>query len=420
MSVSDNQRRNEQNEQNQQKTSAQWREVEPRDSADPTQHARTLLVPGAGGWFLLGASRRGKLHAHEGAYREDEFAFAVANGWNFAAIADGAGSRPMARVGAKEACCGAVAGMARFVEDPCNVFMDQQEAFAKQCLYAGFAAALQCVTAAAVARGIRAESMSATLLMLAHRPAQSAQEQDFVVSAQIGDGLLIAIDYRAEDAESEDTKGVEDTKSAAASNENNANNTERENTAKNAGFASDYSEYSPAPPAGEMTDPDEVCAPAENSARDAPQAPFATEYFQEHRAAASETAPRADVATVLLPLAAVDMGYYANETQFFPDLPQDEWESRMRIHELPPGAFLLMGMTDGVADDMYPITRYIPMLRDVVVPALQSSNPETQLLDLIGYDKRDSSDDRTLIVFYQKRFIAQAAARGKEGGNGSK
>ncbi len=392
MSMSDNQR------QNQQKIVAQWREVEPTDRADPAQHVRTLQKSGAEGWVLLGASRRGKLHAHEGAYREDEFAFASANGWNFAAIADGAGSRPMARVGAKEACCGSAAGMARFVEDPANVFADHKEAFAKQCLFAGFTSALLNITAAAEARGIPTAAMSATLLLLAHRPAQSAHELDVIASAQIGDGLLIAIDYR-----------IADKAAAEAYFTGTQPQTENRNFSSEKSETAEYSAFTTV-----TTDNTEIAGAAGISSAAPPNASVeSADSATPTNSAAAHGAPQ-----VLLPLAAADMGYYANETQFFPDLPQDEWESRMRFHELPPGAFLLLGMTDGVADDMFPITTYIPMLRDAIVPALQSANPETQLLDLISYDKRDSSDDRTLVVFYQSRFIAHAAARGKDGGNG--
>lgn len=54
----------------------------------------------AAGWTLLGASRRGRLHAHRGDHREDALAqSAWRDGW-CAAVADGAGSAPWSRLGA--------------------------------------------------------------------------------------------------------------------------------------------------------------------------------------------------------------------------------------------------------------------------------------------------------------------------------
>lgn len=58
------------------------------------------MVATSGGWQLLAASRRGRLHAHRGEHREDAAAVAThARGW-CAAVADGAGSARFSRLGA--------------------------------------------------------------------------------------------------------------------------------------------------------------------------------------------------------------------------------------------------------------------------------------------------------------------------------
>ena len=54
----------------------------------------------AGPWHVVAASRRGRLHAHRGEYREDAIAVRTfADGW-CGAVADGAGSATWSRVGA--------------------------------------------------------------------------------------------------------------------------------------------------------------------------------------------------------------------------------------------------------------------------------------------------------------------------------
>ncbi|MBA3825265.1 MAG: protein phosphatase 2C domain-containing protein, partial [Ktedonobacterales bacterium] len=91
---------------------AQWRVQEPQDHTDPVPHTAVARSSGAGGWQALAASRRGKLHAHEGSYREDAFALSTHEDWLLIAVADGAGSCRLSRVGARVASEAAVAGMA--------------------------------------------------------------------------------------------------------------------------------------------------------------------------------------------------------------------------------------------------------------------------------------------------------------------
>jgi serine/threonine protein phosphatase PrpC len=56
------------------------------------------------GMLVVGASRRGRSHAHEGKYRDDEFGFRrAADGWWLLAVADGAGSAPFSRRGSQVA-----------------------------------------------------------------------------------------------------------------------------------------------------------------------------------------------------------------------------------------------------------------------------------------------------------------------------
>lgn len=55
------------------------------------------------GWTLIGASKRGRSHAHEGKCRDDHFFISVdsPSKWNILAVADGAGSASFSREGAR-------------------------------------------------------------------------------------------------------------------------------------------------------------------------------------------------------------------------------------------------------------------------------------------------------------------------------
>jgi serine/threonine protein phosphatase PrpC len=82
-----------------------WKNI-PTDTNDPywkpdgvtvfsSLHERSILV----------SSKRGRSHAHTGAFREDHFAFAeLKNGWSIVALADGAGSAKLSRKGSQLAC----------------------------------------------------------------------------------------------------------------------------------------------------------------------------------------------------------------------------------------------------------------------------------------------------------------------------
>ncbi len=61
------------------------------------------------GYKLIGARARGKTHKHEGTNCDDWFEFGFSGKWTVIAVADGAGSKPYSRIGAKAACKKAVA-----------------------------------------------------------------------------------------------------------------------------------------------------------------------------------------------------------------------------------------------------------------------------------------------------------------------
>lgn len=56
------------------------------------------------GFRVLAGSQKGRSHWHVGSARDDDFAVDYQHGWNFLAVADGAGSRQFSRQGSKLAC----------------------------------------------------------------------------------------------------------------------------------------------------------------------------------------------------------------------------------------------------------------------------------------------------------------------------
>ncbi len=83
---------------------AQWKVVEPAASSDPVAHQECRFARRSESWSLIGASIRGKLHAHHGVWRDDAFAWGTTQDWTCIAVADGAGSASLSRVGARVAC----------------------------------------------------------------------------------------------------------------------------------------------------------------------------------------------------------------------------------------------------------------------------------------------------------------------------
>lgn len=82
-----------------------WRTVEP-DAALPDRKPHTATAHLTGyGYQAWAASRRGRSHAHEGKFREDDFALAQTDdGWYILLAADGAGSAACSRTGSRLAC----------------------------------------------------------------------------------------------------------------------------------------------------------------------------------------------------------------------------------------------------------------------------------------------------------------------------
>jgi serine/threonine protein phosphatase PrpC len=154
------------------------------------------------GWKFVGASRRGRSHAHTGKCRDDDFALLGNHPqqWHLLAVSDGAGSSLYSREGARIAVQTASAELAAKLTEHDEALLEAvtaweqsrgQEAAAKlkQRLYAVFSAAVY-AAANTIHQTSRKEQRAfrdfyATLLLAAHREINGRQ---FVAGYWIGDG----------------------------------------------------------------------------------------------------------------------------------------------------------------------------------------------------------------------------------------
>lgn len=82
-----------------------WKDLEPAPG-QPFFKPHLCSERLAKGMVLIGASRRGRSHAHEGKFREDDFRLGALDdrGWHYMVVADGAGSANFSRRGSELAC----------------------------------------------------------------------------------------------------------------------------------------------------------------------------------------------------------------------------------------------------------------------------------------------------------------------------
>lgn len=163
-----------------------WKEIEPDpNSPFAVAHSAQDLVAGPADWRLIGASRRGKMHAHKGSFREDAFALGVSNAWQFMVVTDGGGSCPLARLGAKVAAAVGLSAMQQTVAQPATP-TDSHE-LCRQALERAIIAAWQALEEKAQTLQVPLGHLGTTFLAVMFHV-----QQKVVGVAQIGDGLLAA------------------------------------------------------------------------------------------------------------------------------------------------------------------------------------------------------------------------------------
>ncbi len=140
-------------------------------------------------WRVAGASVQGVGHARLGLPCQDAHGWRVLTGDVLAAVvADGAGSAPLAEVGAELAARSALDFLSAVgAEDLAARLNDADETGAQTLLRNALTAARQALDDEAVRRGVPLRDLATTLLVLLAAP-------QIVLAAQIGDGAIILAD----------------------------------------------------------------------------------------------------------------------------------------------------------------------------------------------------------------------------------
>lgn len=162
------------------------------DRADHADHETIeRILPG--GWRLLGASRRGRKQAHDARFREDAMSFGSLPNITVLAVADGAGSSRLSRIGSHVAVRETVR---RLLESTKALAESEQsdssklETMLKAALTAAVKAARQRVIDVAEKASLSPKEFRSTLLTVLHwRDAGN----ELLLSNQVGDGAIAVL-----------------------------------------------------------------------------------------------------------------------------------------------------------------------------------------------------------------------------------
>lgn len=206
-------------------TAAMWKYNPVPEKPEP--YPENLCSSKKEGCFeVTAAAVRGKKHKHDGSNRDDAFAYDFLDGAVIASAADGAGSKPFSRIGAKSACDAAVnfikarlAAIKREFPDYCEKLgkaIDSAE-FGTVCseiagmLRDSCGEAYTAVEAAfekrrdipefeeAIGRKPDLKDFSTTLLTVIVIPVNTENGREFLTAAiQLGDGMIAAFDENAD------------------------------------------------------------------------------------------------------------------------------------------------------------------------------------------------------------------------------
>jgi hypothetical protein len=181
-----------------------WKDLSSsRDAPDWKPDEASLSTEAAYGLQIAAASKRGRSHAHVGAFRDDDFWVEVnpEGPWNILAVADGAGSAPRSRRGSriasqqavwsvKEALTGA---LGQEIETAAARWIQSQEDrraldLALYDVLGGAAfGTVKAIEEAATSAGYPAKDYATTLLLAVHRKSEFGH---LVASYWLGDGAI--------------------------------------------------------------------------------------------------------------------------------------------------------------------------------------------------------------------------------------
>ena len=176
-----------------------WKNILPTDELDPASIHENKYHVVDDIWSISVASLRGKSHAHEGKHRDDSFSCETQNGWSIIAVADGAGSCRLSRVGAKIACQTATAYLKQCLNsDFClngddgasiefSIPNEEDLLLIRHFLISAINDAITTISKEAKSRQINKDELSTTLLLAIHH---EWGNKSLVASIQVGDGAI--------------------------------------------------------------------------------------------------------------------------------------------------------------------------------------------------------------------------------------
>ncbi len=196
----------------------------PNDEPEPHEEYRCMQASFAAG-TVAGASVRGKMHKHGGTNRDDWFEVTDFRDWIIVAVSDGAGSKKFSRIGAKISCEAATNYIKEELakqEDSYSKFLvslakplDDLE-FVQACSYLSSVmkkSALHAISKIeeifemrkndpeyekCVGRELKLDDFAGTFLISMIIPVNiNAKKETLILSCQIGDGMIAAIDSEA-------------------------------------------------------------------------------------------------------------------------------------------------------------------------------------------------------------------------------
>lgn len=108
----------------------------------------------------------------------------------------------------------------------------------------------------------------------------------------------------------------------------------------------------------------------------------------------------------LLLLGIPDTGAVGNEVVFLTDVSTEELARRPAARIVSARDLYCLVMTDGVSDDFLPIEENLaglerPLFTSVFTPGHTSREAAARLVEVLGYDRPGSFDDRTLVCVYK-------------------
>lgn len=172
----------------------QWKNIDPPEDDPDYVPNETHTVGASNDWKIVGASVRGKSHAHKGTFRDDAFHFVDCGDWTLVAVSDGAGSSPLSRVASQIACDHSIKSLQSTLSnyhisapagdmDAVKNDLTRLRSF----LVESARAAQDAVMREAGQRNLSARDMYCTLLVMTH---VKWGDHEVVAAIQVGDGAI--------------------------------------------------------------------------------------------------------------------------------------------------------------------------------------------------------------------------------------